>query len=89
MILIITNLAGQHCFALNFSEHYYGSRSNTKDSTECFIPFPRIFSRLHNTRLRLVFPTRFSVVWNPINSSCLIYYVIGLRRVTLSSSLKF
>ena len=49
-----------------------------KHSKECFLPFPNTSKLVKKTRLRLVFPTYFSVFGNrrKHSSSCLIYYLV-------------
>ena len=62
-------------------------RSYIKHSKECFLLFPNTSKLVKKTRLRLVFPTYFSVFGNrrKHSSSCLIYYLkisipdLGLR----------
>ena len=51
-------------------------RSYIKQSKECFLLFPNTSKLVKKTRLRLVFPTYFSVYGNrrKHSSSCLIYY---------------
>ena len=51
-------------------------RSYIKHSKECFLLFPNTSKLVKKTRLRLVFPTYFSVFGNrrKHSSSCLIYY---------------
>ena len=52
-------------------------RSYIKHSKECFLLFPKTSKLVKKTRLRLVFPTYFSVFGNrrKHSSSCLIYYI--------------
>ena len=52
-------------------------RSYIKHSKECFLLFPSTSKLVKKNRLRLVFPTYFSVFGNrrKLSSSCLIYYI--------------
>ena len=54
-------------------------RSYIKHSKECFLLFPNTSQLVKETRLRLVFPTYFSVFGNrrKHSSSCLIYYILN------------
>ena len=54
-------------------------RSYIKHSKECFLLFPNTSKLVKKTRLRLVFPTYFSVFGNrrKHSSSCLIYYIFN------------
>ena len=56
-------------------------RSYIKHSKECFLLFPNTSKLVKKIRLRLVFPTYFSVFGNrrKHSSSCLIYYIYNSK----------